>query len=373
MRASAAGTSRVDVLVIGAGQAGLAMGHELRKRNRDFLVIDGAARVGDSWRARWDSLRLFTPARYSALPGLPFPAPPEHLPGRDEVAAYLESYARTFALPLALDEPVRELRRLGPGEFLARTDYANYRARHVVVATGPHHSPRVPSLAAALGPGIAQLHSSSYRSPAALPDGPVLVVGSGNSGVQIAAELARTRPVTLALGTPVRALPPRVLGRSLFEWLDVTGALRATPGSPGARVFGRGEILIGLTPRDLARDHGVRLVPRIVDARREELVTAAGETLSPRTVLWATGFRPSYPWLRVPVLDAAGRPRHTQGVSAVAGLGFLGLPWQRARGSSLLGWVGRDAAHLADALLDGGRPRGGSLVMPQERMFGASL
>jgi putative flavoprotein involved in K+ transport len=360
MRRSTTCSGRVDVLVIGAGQAGLAMGRVLQKLRRDFLVIDGAARVGDSWRARWDSLRLFTPARWSALPDLPFPAPPDHHPGRDEVAGYLESYARTFAMPLALDEPVRELRRLGPHEFLVRSGFACYRARHVVVATGGYQSPRVPSVAGALGPGIEQLHSSAYRSPAALPDGPVLVVGAGNSGVQIAAELAGHREVTLALGTPARSLPARVLGRSLFDWLDAAGAMRVGADSAGARLFGRREFLIGLTPRGLARSHGVRLVPRIVDARARALVTAAGESLAPRTVIWATGFRPSYSWLRAPAFDAAGRPLHVQGLSPIDGLGFLGLPWQRTRGSSLLGWVARDAAHLARTLLAHDAPRAGS-------------
>jgi putative flavoprotein involved in K+ transport len=357
MRRAKSDSNRVDVLVIGAGQAGLAMGRVLQKLHRDFLIIDGAARVGDSWRARWDSLRLFTPARWSALPDLPFPAPPDHYPGRDEVADYLESYARTFQMPLALDEPVRELRRLGPHEFEVQSGIASYRARHVVVATGGYQSPRVPPLAGELRPGITQMHSSAYRSPAALPDGPVLVVGSGNSGVQIAAELAQTREVTLALGTPTRSLPPRLLGRSLFDWLDATGAIRLGADSAAVRFLGRREILIGLTPRKIARSHGVRLVPRIVDARAQALVTAAGESLTPRTVIWATGFRPSYTWLRAPVLDAMGRPLQAQGLSPIDGLGFLGLPWQRTRGSSLLGWVAQDAAHLARTLLTHDAPR----------------
>lgn len=345
------GSNRLDVIVIGAGQAGLAMARELQRRRRDFLVLDGAARVGDSWRARWDSLRLFTPARYSALPGLAFPAPPDHAPARDEVADYLESYARTFAPPLALDEPVRELRRLGPRAFLVRTGFAAYRARHVVIATGGHQAPRVPAFAADLDPRVAQLHSSAYRSPGALPDGPVVVVGSGNSGVQIAAELAATRDVTLATGSRMPVLPARLLGRSLFAWLDETGLMRAGVRSPLVRALGRREVLIGASPRAVARTHGVRLAPRIVAARGRTLVTGSGERLAPRTVIWATGFRPSYPWLRVPVLDAAGRPRHTGGLSPVAGLGFLGLPWQRSRGSALLGWVADDAAHLARTLL----------------------
>lgn len=341
---------RHDVIVIGGGQAGLAMGRLLQRAGRDALILDGGLRVGDSWRARWDSLRLFTPARHDALPDLPFPAAPEHLPGKDEVAEYLDTYARTFSLPLALDEPVRELRVLGPRQFQLTTDHALYRARHVVVATGACHTPRVPGISRALSPRIAQLHSHAYRAPSQLPRGPVVVVGAGNSGVQIAAELARDREVTLASGTPLRPVPPRILGRSLFDWLEATGAMRVTAESPLGRRFRRVELLIGAPPRELARTHGIRLAGRVTHAAGESLVTADGARHTPAAVVWATGYRPSYPWLRAPVFDADGRPRHTRGLTEVPGLAFLGLPWQHTRGSSLLGWVARDAEHLARVL-----------------------
>jgi putative flavoprotein involved in K+ transport len=338
---------RLDVLVIGAGQAGLAMGGELARSGRTFLLVDGARAVGDSWRARWDSLRLFTPAKYSALPGIPFPAAPDVLPGKDDVADYLGACATALSLPLALDEPVRDLRALGAHEFIATTDYARYRARHVVVATGGFQAPRVPVLSGLLESSVTQLHSSEYRGPSALPDGPVTVVGAGNSGVQIAAELARTRPVTLARGQTLVRLPARMAGRSIFHWLDVTGAMDVTVGSFMGRRASRHELLIGQSPRDVARAHGVRLTSRIVRAEGRALRSADGALHEARTVIWATGFRPSYNWLRIPVFDEEGRPRHVRGVTSVPGLAFLGLPWQHTRGSALLGWVGRDAAHLA--------------------------
>lgn len=340
----------LDAVVIGAGQAGLAMGRELERAGRDYLIIDAAPEVASAWRSRWDSLRLFTPARHSGLPGIPFPAAPDHLPTKDEVATYLDSYARAFSMPLALDEPVRDLRARGAHEFVVTTDYARYRARHVIVATGGYQAPAVPQLAAALPREVSQLHSSAYRNPQALPDGPVLVVGAGNSGVQIAAELARTHEVTLATGRPLLRLPSRLFGRSIFSWLVRAGAFDIPVTSFLGRRASRREMLIGTSARDIARALGVRLLSRIVRTEGASLVTADGRLTRPRTVIWATGFRPSYGWLRAPVLTPDGRPRHVRGVSAVPGLAFLGLPWQHTRGSSLIGFVARDAAYLADRL-----------------------
>ncbi len=349
--AALARPKQLDVLVIGAGQAGLAMGRELERAGRDFLVIDAAREIGDSWRTRWDSLRLFTPAAYSGLPGIPFPAAPDHLPTKDEVASYLRSYARAYSMPIALDEPVRELRALGPYELTATTDYARYRARHVVIATGGHRAPRVPAFATTLASGITQLHSSDYRSPAQLAPGPVLVIGGANSGVQIAAELAAAHEVTLAVGRRLTRLPQTLFGKSIFHWLEFAGAFRIPNTSFAGRGASRVEHLIGASPRDIARRHGVRIVPRIMRAEGRGLRASDGSLVQPRTVIWATGFQPSFPWLRAPVLDASGRPRQSRGLTSIPGLGFLGLPWQHTRGSSLLGWVARDAAFLADAIV----------------------
>lgn len=349
--AALARPGRLDVIVVGAGQAGLAMGRELERAGRDFLILDGAREIGDSWRTRWDSLRLFTPAAYSGLPGIPFPATPEHLPTKDEVASYLGAYARAFSMPIALDEPVRELRARGPYDHTVTTDYARYRARHVVIATGGHRAPLVPAFAATLAPGITQLHSSEYRAPAQLPPGPVLVVGGANSGVQIAAELAATHEVTLALGRRMVRLPQQLFGKSIFHWLELTGAFRIPVTSYAGRRASRVEHLIGVSPRDLARRLGVRVVPRMIRAEGRGLRASDGSLVRPRTVIWATGFRPSFPWLRAPVLDGSGGPAHTRGITAIPGLSFLGLPWQHTRGSSLLGWVARDAEFLADAII----------------------
>jgi putative flavoprotein involved in K+ transport len=339
----------LEVLVIGAGQAGLAMGRELARQGREFLILDGARTLGQAWRDRWDSLVLFTPVGHSALPGLPFPGDPRRYPTRLEVADYLDAYARHFSLPVGLDEPVRTLEQVDGVGYLATTDHAHYRARQVVIATGPFQEPRIPSFARLLPDSVHQIPATSYRNPGQLPDGPVLVVGGGNTGVQIADELVRSRPVTLAIGSRLSRLPTRVLGRSLFDWLAWTGAMSVTVDSRMGRRARRREFLIGTGPATLAR-RGVRITSRAVGVTGSGVTTAGGEVVEARVVIWATGFRPHYPWLKVPVLGANGRPEHQRGVTAVPGLYFLGLPWQHTRGSALIGWVGRDAAYLAERI-----------------------
>ena len=209
-----------DVIGIGAGQAGLALGHYLAPAARTSLLLDAGPEVGHSWRTRWDSLRLFSPAQYDSLPGLPFPAPADTHPTKDEVADYLAAYARHFALPVRLNSPVVRLRREDDGTFAVTTPTETLRARQVVVATGPFQTPSVPALADQLDPRVPQLHSAAYRNPGQVPGGGrVLVVGAANSGLQIAAELGATQEVTVAVGSRPMQLPQRIGGRDLFSWL----------------------------------------------------------------------------------------------------------------------------------------------------------
>jgi putative flavoprotein involved in K+ transport len=337
----------LDVLVVGAGQAGLAMGRELERDGRDFLILDAAPTLGHSWRTRWDSLRLFTPAAFSALPGIPFPGDPEHHPTKEAVADYLGAYARAFSLPIGLDEGVRSLRLASDGTFLAATDHARYRARNVVVATGSCQAPRIPRFAATLPPTVHQLHASAYRAPSDVGPGPVVVVGGGNSGVQIADELSRTHEVTLAVGTSHRRLPAQLFGRSIFYWLNRSGAMDVASTSRIGRRWRRQEFLIGESPRRLARAGRVRLAGRAQAAQGAALRTASGGIVPATTVIWATGYRPSFDWIRLPGVLHDGRPRHVRGEASLPGLYFLGLPWLHTRGSALLGWVARDAAWIA--------------------------
>jgi putative flavoprotein involved in K+ transport len=341
--------SRYDVAVIGGGQAGLAMGHFLARQRRRFTILEAASEPAASWRARWDSLRLFTPVRYDSLPGLPFPGDPDSYPGRDQVVDYLTGYARHFELPLELNSRVRSVRPDGDGYVVELAD-RSYVAEQVVVATGPFQEPFVPPIAGDLDRGVTQLHSTGYREPGALGAGPVLIVGGGNTGFQIAAELAASHEVHLSIGSRQTPLPQRLLGRDLFRWLDATGLMGRTVDSRIGRRMKDRETLVGSTPRGLRRRHGVRIHGRATSAAGSEVGFADGTRMTVGTVIWATGFRSDHSWIDAPVFDEEGRVRHTRGVTASPGLYFLGLTWQHTRGSALLGWVKDDAAYLAEQI-----------------------
>jgi putative flavoprotein involved in K+ transport len=340
----------LDTIVIGAGQAGLALAYYLRRDCRRFVVLEAADRMGDSWRRRWDSLTLFTPRRYDALPGMKFPGDPEGYPSKDEVADYLDSYASQFNLPVRLGRAVTSLRRDGAGGFVVDTTKETFQARQVVVATGGFTGPVIPGFAGRLGADVVQLHSSAYRNPGSVPEGEIVVVGAGNTGVQIAAELATAgRTVSLSVSTLGKATPHRFMGKSLFWWFERLGVMDARPDSRiGRRVKKNENTIVGTDLKALFRD--VERVGKAVDADSDGLLLADGTRRRPDAVVWATGYRPSYPWLQAPVLDGTGAPIHYNGITDVPGLAFLGLPWQRNRGSALVGWVGRDAAVLAEHL-----------------------
>ncbi len=336
----------VDVLVVGAGQAGLAIGWHLREQGiRSFLLIDAGPEVGHVWRTRWDSLRLFTPAEYDGLPGMPFPAAAGTYPSKDDVADYLRGYAAAFELPVRLDTRLTRLAKTGD-RFHADTSTGPLTARHVVIATGPFQTPVVPTLARHLATDVVQLHSADYRNPGQLPDGPVLVVGAGNSGLQIAAELATSRPVTVAVGTRPPMLPQRFLGRDLFWWLSRLGLLtRAADSRLARRLRTKGDLVIGTRRRDLTR-LGIQVRPRLDDADLTTAMFADGSISQVAGVVWATGFRTDYSWLDIPGAVVDGAVPNQRGITRVPGLSILGLPWLHTRGSALLGFVKDDAAWL---------------------------
>jgi putative flavoprotein involved in K+ transport len=343
-------SSQLDTVIIGGGQAGLALGYHLQRAGRRFAILEAGDRVGDSWRRRWDSLTLFTPRRYDALPGMAFPGDPEGCPGKDEVADYLEAYAQRFDLPVLTGSPVISVRRDLTDGFSIETGRMELSARQVVIATGGFSGPRVPSFARRIDAGVVQLHSSTYRNPASVPGGEVVVVGAGNTGVQIAEELAEAgRRVTLSVSSLGKAVPERLLGRSLFWWFERLGLTGASVDSRvGHTLQQRENTIVGTDLAALFRQ--VERAPRAVDADRDGLLLADGTRRQPDAVVWATGYLPSYPWLHLPVLDEDGAPIHHHGITDVPGLAFLGLPWQRSRGSALVGWVGQDAELLADHL-----------------------
>jgi len=344
--ASGIGDELLDVVVIGGSQAGLAMAWHLARQHLRFVVLEAGPEPGHTWRSRWDSLTLFTPAQYAALPGMPFPGSPDTYPTKEQVAGYLNAYAAEFNLPVRLNARVAALIRTAEG-FEARTDDGVFRARQVVVATGPFQAPYVPPTAQRLDGSVTQLHSAGYRNPRTLPPGPVLVVGGGNSGFQIAGELAATRQVDLAIATKAPVLPQRLAGKDLFWWLTRLGLMRVTAGSRmGRRLRARPDFIIGSSRRRL-RAAGVRFRPAVAGAEGRTVRFADGSSLDAGIVIWTTGYRPDYSWIHIPGIARDGHLIHRRGVTDVPGLYFLGLPWQHRRGSALLGFVQEDAAYLA--------------------------
>jgi putative flavoprotein involved in K+ transport len=338
----------LDVLVIGAGQAGLALGHELSQTELRFLLVDRHDRIGDSWRERFDSLTLFTPRAYSALPGLPVPGDPEGYPTKDEIADYLESYAHHFALPVASSTEITRLDRRD-GFFRATTTAGTeLTARAVVLATGAFQQPVVPALGRHLAAEVVQLTPETYRNPRQTPSGTVLVVGDGATGRQIARELSTTHRVLLATGRPRRVSPERILGKSVFWWMDKLGILRTSRECAVGRFLMRKDPFPG---KDLdlgkLRRQGITVVERLTGAAGRQVSFAGGETVEIDAVVWATGYQDRTEWVAIPeAKDARGAFVEQRGVSPVPGLAFVGRSWQWTRGSALLTGVGADASYV---------------------------
>ena len=344
--ATGTGDEVLDVIVVGGSQAGLAMAWHLARHHLRFVVLEAAPEIGHSWDSRWDSLTLFTPTQYDTLPGMPFPGPPDTYPTKDPVASYLRAYAAAFDLPVRLNARVTDLRRTADA-FEAHTDGGVFRARQVVVATGPFQMPFTPPAAQRLDDSVTQLHSAEYRNPQVLPPGPVLVVGGGNSGFQIAEELATSCQVDLSIATRAPMLPQRLAGKDLFWWLTRLGLMRVTAGSRvGRRLRARPDFVIGSSRRRL-RKAGVQFRPAVAGAEGRTVRFADGSSLDAGIVNWATGYRSDYSWIHIPGVTRDGQVIHRRGVTDVPGLYFLGLPWQHTRGSALLGFVHEDAAYLA--------------------------
>ena len=264
--------------------------------------------------------------------------------------AYLEHYAETFELPVELNSDVKELDRGDDGSFRLEAGGRTITADQIVVATGPFQTPYVPKLAEKLSSDLFQTHAVGYRKPGEVPKGTVLVVGGGNTGFQIAKELSATHKVVLSIGSQQKPLPQRVLGRDLFWWLTKTRLLNKTVESRLGRKLGMRDTLIGSSPREMTKRYGVELKPRLVDAEGRRLRFEDGSELEVDAVIWATGYRSDYSWIKLPIFDEDGRLRHRRGVTDVPGIYFLGLTWQHTRGSALIGFIKDDAEFIAEKI-----------------------
>jgi putative flavoprotein involved in K+ transport len=298
------------------------------------------------WRSRWDSLTLFTPSQYSGLPGMAFPSPKNTYPSKDDVASYLQAYVSTFDLPVRLNAKVTSLTQRD-GAYVVATGDEEFTATQIVVATGPFQVPFVPPITAELDESVTQIHSAAYRNPAQLPEGHTLVVGGGNSGFQIAAELAATGKVDLAVAQRVPSLPQRLLGKDLFWWLSAIGFMKVNTDSRLGRKLAKRDVLIGSSTRRLRRS-GVTLRKRLARVVGRRAAFDDGTEQDIDAIIWATGYRSDFSWIDVPgVMDESGGIIHRRGVTDAPGVFFIGLTWQHTRGSALIGFVGDDAAFIA--------------------------
>ena len=349
-------TEQIDTVVIGGGQAGLAAGYYLAQQKRDFVILDAHERAGDSWRKRWDSLRLFTPSSFNDLPGMPFPksADADRFPTKDEMADYLESYMARFQLSMLFNAKVDELAREGDSYAIA-ANTLHLKSNHVIVATGAHPTPRIPAFASQLDPAINQLHSVAYRNQGQLRDGAVLIVGAGNSGAEIALDLIRRHHVWLA-GRDTGFIPAKYgnlsyeIGVMLFKALIQHLTVDTPPGRwlvQRAKEFTGGHPVVGITPEDLLRA-GIQRVPRVTDVNNGRPVLENGRVLDVANVIWATGFVRDYRWIKLPIFDTKGEPIHHRGVVlSEPGLYFVGLPFQSTLLSGLVAGAGADAKYVA--------------------------
>jgi len=356
--ASPAGTERINTVVVGAGQAGLSVGYHLSRLGVPFVILEAGSRIGDVWRWRWDSLRLFTPRRFASLDGWPFPGAAHTFPTKDEMGDYLEAYARELALPVQLNTRVERVSRQGRG-FLVVAGERRFEAENVIVAMANHQRPHVPGFAADLDPGIVQLHSIDYRNRSQLQGGDVLIVGAGNSGAEIALDTVGPHATWVAGrdtghvpfhidGLAARLVLLRLVLRVFFHRvMSIASPIgrRARP----KMLYGGGP-LVRTKPYQLAAA-GVRRVPRVVGTKDGRPLLEDGRALDVANVVWCTGFHHGFSWIDLPVFGPDGLPLHEGGVVASEpGLYFVGLHFLYAMSSEMIHGVGRDAARMADVV-----------------------
>lgn len=341
-----------DFIIIGAGQSGLAIAYYLTQQQKDFVILDANSEVGAPWLKRWDSLKLFTPSEYNHLPGMNFPHEKGHYASKYEVADYLKSYVKQYNIEVIFNQKIASLKK-EQVIFTLKSKDNTFQAKNVVVATGPFHTPFTPNCSKKISKDIIQIHSEYYKSPDQLQDGAALVVGSGDSGVQILDEISNTdRSVYFSGETNIGSLPQELLGKTLWWWFQKIGFLSAHKYSwIGKKLSTSGQPVIGTNVKKLFNKKNVKCVGWTKDAEGSSIEFEKENITSIKNIVWATGFKPNFDWIENIELDDASYPKNYRGISDdLDGLYFLGLPWLYTRGSATLGGVKKDAKYLSDYL-----------------------
>ena len=336
-----------DYIIIGAGQAGLAIAYYLNKQNANYLVVDANSETGAPWLKRWDSLKLFTPSEFNNLPGMKFPHKKGHYADKYEVASYLKAYVAKFNIPIEFNHKIISLKK-EDGIFTIKSGTKEFKAKNVIVATGPFHKPFTPPCHTKISKDILQIHSEYYKSPDQLQEGATLVVGAGDSGVQILNEVSNTnREVYFSGNTNITSIPQEILGKTLWWWFSKIGFLTAHKYSwIGKKISKGGQPIIGTDVKTLFKKKNVTCVGRTLDANEQTIIFEKQNTNDIKNIVWATGFKPNFNWINHIELDDSHYPKNYRGVSDIEGLYFLGLPWLYTRGSATLGGVKKDAKYL---------------------------
>ncbi len=337
-----------DFIIVGAAQAGLSMAYELKKSGLNYLVLDKEDEIGASWLNRWDSLKLFTPTEFNHLPGFDFPASKGHYPNKYEVAGYFKDYVEKFDIPVNLNTFVHSIDKQN-GIYHIHTNEQTFLSENVIVATGPFHIPYTPAFHEKIDGSIKQWHSNYYKHPDQLQQGPALVVGAGDSGFQILDEISSSGRKTYFSGdTKVKTLPQEILGKTLWWWFTKTGYLSIHKHNwLGKYISNTKQPVIGLDTNAILNRKKVFPVKKTIDAESTVIYTKDKELDDIKNIIWATGYRPNFNWIKGIELDKDGYPVHHRGVSNTRGLYFIGLPWLYTRGSATLGGVKKDAKYLS--------------------------
>jgi putative flavoprotein involved in K+ transport len=347
------------VIIIGAGQAGLSTGYFLSKLNIPFIILDANKRIGDSWRNRWDTLHLFTPAKFDGLPGMLFPASPNYFPTKDEMADYLENYAAHFNLPVRTGIKVDGLSREG-NLYCITAGNQHFQAEHVIIAMSNYQSPKIPSFAKELNPDILQLHSFDYRNQSQLQEGGVLVVGAGNSGSEIALESAKNNHPVWLSGRDVGHIPfniesalakfilVRLVIRILFHRILNTNTPVGRKARP--KIISQGGPLIRIKPKEII-NAGIERVPRVVGVKKGLPLLENHDTLDIKNIVWCTGFYPSFSWIDIPIFNGKELSQKRGIVEKEPGLYFVGLHFLYSLSSAMIHGVSRDAEYVAKTIV----------------------